>query len=126
MLACEELRVQNDPYFDNYYFLSVEKIRVFYHRLKGFSNLSQTKVYKLYTNEHLREVQHKKVPEQEFIDLYISDVYENYYKVSCIFSYDDTERQMKILTKVNENFYSKTKILRIEGFQLPKLFKKDM
>ena len=64
--------------------------------------------------------------EIEFIDLYISDVYENYYKVSCIFSYDDTERQMKILTKVNENFYSKTKILRIEGFQLPKLFKKDM
>ena len=64
--------------------------------------------------------------EIEFIDLYISDVYENYYKVSCIFSYDDTERQMKILTKVNENFYSKTKSLRIEGFQLPKLFKKDM
>ena len=77
MLACEELRVQNDPYFDNYYFISVEKIRVFYHRLKGFSNLSQTKVYKLYTNEHLREVQHKKVPEQEFIDLYIKAIDNN-------------------------------------------------
>ena len=74
VLACEELRVQNDPYFDNYYFITVEKIRVFYHKLKGFSNLSQTKVYKLYTNEHLREVQHKKVPEKEFIDLFIKAI----------------------------------------------------
>jgi predicted nucleotidyltransferase len=77
VLACEELRVQNDPYFDNYYFITVEKIRVFYHKLKGFSNLSQTKVYKLYTNEHLREVQHKKVPEKEFIDLFIKAIDNN-------------------------------------------------
>ena len=68
VLACEELRVQNDPYFDNYYFLSVEKIRVFYHRLKGFSNLSQTKVYKLYTNEHLREVEEKVKRITEFFE----------------------------------------------------------
>lgn len=68
--ACEELRVQNDPYFENYYFLTVERIRDFYHKLKGLSNLPQTKVCKLYTNERLREVQHKKIPEQEFIDLY--------------------------------------------------------
>lgn len=68
--ACEELRVQNDPYFENYYFLTVERIRDFYHKLNGFSNLPQTKVCKLYTNEKLRQVQHKTIPEQEFIDIY--------------------------------------------------------
>ena len=68
--ACEELRIQNDPYFENYFFITVERIRLFYHRLNGLSNLPQTKVCKLYTNERLREVQHKRIPEQKFIDLY--------------------------------------------------------
>lgn len=72
--ACEELRVQNDPYFENYYFISVERIRNFYHKLNGLSNLPQTKVCKLYTNEKLREVQHKKIPEQEFINLYFKAI----------------------------------------------------
>ncbi len=76
VLATEELRVQNDPYFENYYFLTVERIRDFYHKLKGFSNLSQTKIYKLYTNEKLRQAQHKKIPEQEFINLFIRAIEE--------------------------------------------------
>lgn len=69
--AVEELRVQNDPYFDNFYYLTVERVRDFYHKLKGFSNLSQTKIYKLYTNEVLQKAQHKKVPEREFIELFM-------------------------------------------------------
>lgn len=76
VLATEELRVQNDPYFENYYFLTIERIRDFYHKLKGFSNLSQTKIYKLYTNEKLQQAQHKKVPEQEFINLFIRAIEE--------------------------------------------------
>ena len=72
--ACEELRIQNDPYFENYYFLTVERIRDFYHKLNGLSNLPQTKVCKLYTNEKLRELQHKKIPEQEFINLYFKAI----------------------------------------------------
>ncbi len=76
VLATEELRLQNDPYFENYYFLTIERIRDFYHKLKGFSNLSQTKIYKLYTNEKLQQAQHKKVPEQEFINLFIKAIEE--------------------------------------------------
>lgn len=76
VLATEELRLQNDPYFENYYFLTLERIRDFYHKLKGFSNLSQTKIYKLYTNEKLQQAQHKKVPEQEFINLFIKAIEE--------------------------------------------------
>lgn len=72
--ATEELRVQNDPYFDNFYFIVVERVRDFYHKLKGFSNLSQTKVYKLYTNEEIRKAQHKKIPEKEFIELFFKAI----------------------------------------------------
>ncbi len=76
VLAIEELRSQNDPYFENYYFLTIERIRDFYHKLKGFSNLSQTKVYKLYTNEKIRLAQHKKIPEREFIELFFRTIEE--------------------------------------------------
>lgn len=70
----DELRLQNDPFFENYYFLTVERIREFYHKLNGFSNLSLTKVCKLYTNEKLREAQHKVIPEKEFIDLFFKTI----------------------------------------------------
>lgn len=76
ILALNELKKQNDPYFENYYFLTVEKIRDFYHKLNGFSNLSQTKVYKLYTNENLQKAQHKKVPEKEFRQLFLNAIEE--------------------------------------------------
>jgi len=89
--ACEELRVSNDPYFDNYYFLTIEKIRNFYHKLKGFSNLSQTKIYKLYTDERLREAQHKKIPEKEFIDIFIKAI-------------DNTKSKEEKIKNVNELF----------------------
>lgn len=74
--ATEELRVQNDPYFENFYFLAVERIRDFYHKLNGFSNMSQTKVYKLYTNESIQRAQHKKIPEKEFRELFFKAIEE--------------------------------------------------
>ena len=76
VLALNELRIQNDPYFENYYFLTVERIRDFYHKLNGFSNLSQTKIYKLYTNERLQLAQHKKIPEKKFIQLFFNAIEE--------------------------------------------------
>ena len=74
--ATEELRIQNDPYFENFYYLVVERIREFYHKLKGYSNRSQTKVYKLYTNEKIQKAQHKKIPEKEFIKLFFRAIEE--------------------------------------------------
>ncbi len=76
VISTNELRIQNDPYFENFYYLTVEKIRDFYHKLKGFSNFSQAKVYKMYTNENLQKAQHKKIPEQEFIDLFMKTIEE--------------------------------------------------
>lgn len=76
VIATNELRIQNDPYFENFYFLTVERIRDFYHKLKGFSNISQTKIYKLYTNEKLQKAQHKKIPERKFIELFFSAIEE--------------------------------------------------
>ena len=76
VLAVEELRVQNDPYFETYFFLAVERIRNFYHKLNGFSNLPQTKVCKLYTYKELQDAQHKTVPEKEFIELYFKTIEE--------------------------------------------------
>lgn len=100
VLATEELRVQNDPYFENFYFLTVERIRDFYHKLKGFSNLPQTKVYKLYVNEKLQQAQHKKIPEREFIDLYIKTIEEGTTK----------EEKVKRVNKLFEYTTSKYKI----------------
>ena len=76
VLGVEELMLQNDPYFETYYFLTVERIREFYHKLNGFSNLPQTKVCKLYIHKELQEVQHKKVPEKEFLELYFKAIEE--------------------------------------------------
>ena len=76
VVALSELKMQNDPYFENYYFLTVERIRDFYHKLNGFSNLSQAKIYKLYTNERLQQAQHKKIPESKFIQLFFNAIEE--------------------------------------------------
>lgn len=96
-LAIEELRVQNDPYFENFYFLTVERIREFYHKLNGFSNLPQTKIYKLYVNEKLQQAQHKKIPEREFIELYMKTIEEG------------TSKEEKV-QRINEFFeYAKRK-----------------
>ena len=56
--------------------MTVERIRDFYHKLNGFSNLSQAKIYKLYTNERLQQAQHKKIPESKFIQLFFNAIEE--------------------------------------------------
>lgn len=38
--------------------------------------MSQTKVYKLYTNEKIQKAQHKKIPEKEFIKLFFRAIEE--------------------------------------------------
>ena len=82
--ATEALMVQNDPYFENFYFIAVERVRDFYHKLKGFSNMSQTKIYKLYTNKKIQEAQHKKIPEKKFIDLFFRAIEEGTSKTEKI------------------------------------------
>ena len=73
--------VNNNPYFKIYYSLVLDKIRIFYNKLGGFSNMSSSKIYKLYTDEKMKIVQHKFMPEEQFIKLYVECIqnikYEN-------------------------------------------------
>lgn len=67
----------NHDYFTIYYSITLEKIRVFYHKLIGCSSLTLASVYKIYTNKELQKVQYKIMPPQEFIDLYINCISVN-------------------------------------------------
>ena len=75
--AMERLNIMKEnsnPYFNIFYGITLEKIRDFYHKLNGFSNISTANVCKLYTNKKLQEAQHKSLPEDKFINLYLNCV----------------------------------------------------
>ena len=77
----KKMNINNNPYFKIYYSLVLDKIRIFYNKLGGFSNMSSSKIYKLYTDEKMKIVQHKFMPEEQFIKLYVECIqnikYEN-------------------------------------------------
>ena len=63
----------NDPGFTHLYHLTIEKIRKFYHKLKGYPEVSTTKVERVYEDETYRKSFDKiDIPEQEFVDMYLS------------------------------------------------------
>lgn len=62
----------NDPHFNHLYHLTIEKIRKFYHRLKGLTKISTSKVYRAYTDEKYRQSFYADaIPEKEFVDMYL-------------------------------------------------------
>lgn len=69
--------MNNSDYFTIYYSLTLEKIRVFYHKLLGCSSLTAASVYKIYTNKDLQKIQYKTMPPQEFVDLYLECISVN-------------------------------------------------
>lgn len=72
MIDLRSLYEQNNPYFNHLYHLTIEKIKKFYHRLKGLPEISTSKTLKIYTDTTgYREKIFKTIPEPEFIDLYI-------------------------------------------------------
>ena len=70
----------NNPYFNIFYGIVLEQIRNYYHKLNGFSNISTANVCKLYMNEKIQRAQHKKLPENIFIELYLNCVNNVEYK----------------------------------------------
>ena len=80
MERLNKMKENNNPYFYIFYGITLEKIRVYYHKLNGFSNISTANVCKLYTNEKLQEVQHKDFPKDNFIELYLNCVNNIDYK----------------------------------------------
>lgn len=62
----------NCEYFTVYYCITLEKMREFYHRLNGYSSLTTSSVYKIYTDKRLQIIQYKTMPGENFINLYMS------------------------------------------------------
>ena len=61
-----------EPQFDHLYHLTLEKIRKFYHRLKGLPKISTSKVFRVYTDEEYRKSFYReKLPDEEFVSLYL-------------------------------------------------------
>lgn len=58
-------------YFEHLYYLTIDKIRRFYHRLKGISFVEASKCLKLYKNDEYRKSFHiDNLPEETFINMY--------------------------------------------------------
>lgn len=97
----------DSPYFFHLYHLTIEKIRKFYHKLKGLPEVQTSKVFRVYTDEGYRKSFYKEnIPEPEFVSLYlaaISDVSlnkeEKLDKVNKLFEYS------KRNVKLNEEDY---------------------
>jgi predicted nucleotidyltransferase/CRISPR/Cas system CSM-associated protein Csm2 small subunit len=78
----------NNPAFIHFYHLTVEKIRKFYHKLIGAPEIQTSKVVRVYLDHVYRETICKGIiPEQEFIDKYLSAIYDiesNHSKINKI------------------------------------------
>lgn len=95
MEKLEKAANDDSPYFYHLYHLTIEKIRKFYHRLNGMSEVQTSKVFRIYTDSVYRNAYYKDyIPEEEFITMYldaISDVSINKQdklnKVKNLFNY---------------------------------------
>ena len=72
MEKLEKLAYENNPCFDNYYHIVLERIRKFYHKLEGISKIQTSKVYRIYTDKDYRESMNKEIPEEEFVNMYLA------------------------------------------------------
>lgn len=59
------------------------------------------------------------------IDLHISDMFENFYKINCILQYKEKSEKVEYISG-DEKFYGKVKDLVIVGFTLPEFMREDV
>ena len=75
MERLKKLADTDSPYFEHLYQLTVEKIRRFYHELKGYSNIETYKCYKLYQDDKYRETfKIDKAPDSIFVNKYFKAI----------------------------------------------------
>ena len=77
MEKLERYAIEDNPYFDHLYHLAINKIRKFYHKVLGISNIPTSKVYRLYTDDEYRKSTYKENPEQEFVNMYLNLITTN-------------------------------------------------
>lgn len=71
----ERYAIDDDPYFEHLYHLTIDKIRRFYHNLMGMPRIETSKGFKLYTDKKYRYAfRINQIPEQVFIDMYFDAI----------------------------------------------------
>lgn len=84
----KSMEEEKNSYFHIFYAITLDQIRDYYNKANGFSNMSSSKVYKLYTDKQMQEVQHKFMPEKEFIDQYLECIQtKEYSNIENLFKY---------------------------------------
>lgn len=89
LLKLKILLDSNNPQFISFYYSLLNNIKDFYTKRFGYSNISNSKIYDVYTNNQLAILQHKSIPPIEFRNIYISclkydnriEMYENIEKL---------------------------------------------
>lgn len=90
----------NDPYFNIFYAIVLDKIRLFYHETKGFSKIGTSKVFKIYSNKVIAKKQKRILPDDSFIDLF----------KRCVLTSDKEEKMVVIMNL----YYSVIKSYKID------------
>lgn len=84
----KEMELEKSPYYSNFYAITLDKIRDYYNKKNGYSNMSTSKVYRLYTDEVMQTVQHKFMPEKYFTDSYLHCINTNEFEeINKLFKY---------------------------------------
>ena len=84
----KEMDLENSPYYSTFYAITLDKIRDYYNKKNGYSNMSTSKVYRLYTDEVMQTVQHKFMPEKYFTDSYLQCINTNEFEeINKLFKY---------------------------------------
>jgi predicted nucleotidyltransferase len=73
----ENYAENNDVNFHHLYYLLIDRIRKFYHRLLGLSKIQTSKVYRIYTDEPYRKSMYKENPDNTFIEMYMDLITDN-------------------------------------------------
>lgn len=74
-------KVTNKSYQNYFYFNLLDQIRKKYHEEKGYNKISSQKAYRLYQNrEYAKKYYCLKIPDQEFVDLYLTAIDTGYNK----------------------------------------------
>lgn len=84
----KKMYLEESPYYSTFYAITLDKIRDYYNKKNGFSNMSTSKVYRLYTDPLMQKVQHKSMPEKQFIDNYLECIKTNKFEnINQLFQY---------------------------------------